>query len=54
MEKGLILNILVNCSLTRLNSHWMAVVLPMRIADIFRRDVEYGSIDVVGDPLDKM
>ena len=30
------LNIAVNCSLTRLNNSWMAVELPMNVADLFK------------------
>ena len=34
-KKAFLLNIAVNCSLTRLNSSWMAVVLPMKVALIW-------------------
>ena len=35
-RKALRRNMAVNCSLTRLNISWMAVVLPMKVALIFR------------------
>ena len=35
-KNALRLNIAVNCSLIRLNSSWIAVLLPTKVADIFR------------------
>ena len=35
-RKALRLNMAVNCSDTRLNISWMAVVLPTKVADILR------------------
>lgn len=35
-KKAFLLNIAVNCSLTRLKRSWMAVVLPMKVPDILR------------------
>ena len=35
-RKAFLRNIAVNCSLTRLNISWMAVVLPMKVALILR------------------
>ena len=35
-RKAFLLNMAVNCSLTRLKSSWMAVELPMKVADIFK------------------
>merc|ERR1719499_1216661 len=35
-RNALRLNIAVNCSATRLNMSWMAVVLPMNVVDIFK------------------
>ena len=35
-KKAFLLNIAVNCSETLLKSSWMAVELPMNVADIFK------------------
>merc|ERR550517_502733 len=35
-RKAFLRNMAVNCSLTRLKSSWMAVELPMKVADILR------------------
>uniref|UniRef100_A0A6N2LIJ6 Uncharacterized protein n=1 Tax=Salix viminalis TaxID=40686 RepID=A0A6N2LIJ6_SALVM len=56
-KKAFLLNMAVNCSLTRLNISWMEVEFPMKVdamASPLGGNITDTRLDIVGDPLNKV